>query len=464
MKSLILIRLVFVILISFLTLNINAQNKTFSFPKYEKVLLPNGITLYLLENNKVPLITVSTLIKAGSVNDGSLSGLAFLTNESILFGTKSFSKSTIEESFEQIGSSINVTGELEFSTIRFTLMKDKLDSVLPILKEVISSATFPKEEVEKRKQRLIAELKQYKERPKSVIGYYFNKFVYGDQPYGNPVLGSSSTIEKISDKEIKDFYLNFYTPSNTVIAVSGDFKSAEMKSKIISLFSDWTSNSSSVKVELKDAEINNSRVLLINKEDANETMFYIGGRGVPMNHPDYTAIQVVNTILGGRFTSWLNDELRVNSGLTYGANSAFRSYSKSGLFIISSFTQTTTTFEAIDLALEVIDRLHTKGVDEKTLQSAKNYIKGQFPPRFETNSYLASFLSEMAVYGYDENYVNSFEKNVDQLTTDKVKEVISKYFPKNNLQFVLIGKASELREKATKYGKVFEKDIKSDGY
>jgi predicted Zn-dependent peptidase len=454
----------FVILFSLIALNINAQQKSFSFPNYEKVMLPNGMTLYLLENSKVPLITVSTLIKAGSINDGSLSGLAFLANESILFGTKSFSKSIIEESFEQIGSSIDVRGGLEFSTIRFTLMKDKLDSVLPILKEILNSSTFPKEEIEKRKQRLIAELSQYKERPKSVIGYYFNKFVYGDDPYGNPVLGSASTIEKISDKEIKDFYLNFYTPSNTVIALSGDFKSSEMKNKITSLLKDWTSPSTSAKVDLRDAELNKSRVLIINKEDANETMFNIGGKGVPMNHPDYTAIQVVNTILGGRFTSWLNDELRVNSGLTYGASSAFRSYSKSGLFIISSFTQTETTFEAIDLALEVIDRLHTKGVDEKTLQSAKNYIKGQFPPRFETNSYLASFLSEMSVYGYNENCVNSFEKNVDQLTTEKVKEIIEKYFPKNNLQFVLIGKASELKDKAAKYGEVFVKDIKSDGY
>jgi predicted Zn-dependent peptidase len=461
MKSL---KSLFVILFSLVALNVNAQQKSFSFPNYEKVSLPNGITLYLLENSKVPLITVSTLIKAGSVNDGSLSGLAFLTNESVLFGTKSFSKSVIEESFEQIGSSIEVRGGLEFSTIRFTVMKDKLNSVLPILKEVLNSPIFPKEEIEKRKQRLIAELSQYKEQPKSVIGYYFSKFVYGNAPYGNPVLGSASTIEKISDTEIKDFYLNFYTPSNTVIAISGDFKSAEMKNKITSLFKEWTSTSTSVKVDLRDAELNNSRVLLINKEDANETMFYIGAKGVPMNHPDYTAIQVVNTILGGRFTSWLNDELRVNSGLTYGASSAFRSYSKSGLFIISSFTQTETTFEAIDLALKVIDRLHTKGVDEKTLQSAKNYIKGQFPSRFETNSYLASFLSEMSVYGYNENYVNSFENNVDQLTTEKVKEVIAKYFPKNNLQFVLIGKASELKDKAAKYGEVFEKDIKSDGY
>lgn len=454
---LLLLMLVFVV-------NVNAQQKKFEFPNYEKVVLLNGIEIYLLENNKVPLITVSALIKAGAVNDGNLNGLSYLTCESILFGTKSFSKSVIEETFEQIGGSIDARGGLEFSKINFTVMKSEFDNVLPMFKELIAASVFPKNEIDKRKQRLIAELKQYKERPNYVIGYYFNKFVYGEELYGNPVLGAAPTIEKISEVEIKKFYETYYVPSNTVIAVSGDFKSSEMKIKITQLFENWKSTSVVANVKLNDAVINKSKVLLVNKEDANETMFLIGGKGVPKNHEDYLAIQVVNTVLGGRFASWLNDELRVNSGLTYGASSSFRAYSQSGLFLISSFTNTQTTFEAIDLALEVMNRLHAKGIDEKTLQSAKNYIKGQYPPQFESNSYLASFLAEMSAFGYDEEYVNSFEKNVDKLTTKKVKEIVKKYFPKDNFQFVLIGKASELREKAQKYGEVFEKEIKDDGY
>lgn len=442
----------------------SAQELGFKFPEYKKLKLSNGITLYLLENKKVPLITVSALIKAGAIDDGTMNGLSYLTNEALSFGTKSFSKSEIENSFESIGSSLDLRGDLEFSTLRFTVLNSKIESVLPIFKEILTESTFPKEEVEKRKQRLLVELKQQKQRPNAVIGFYFNKFIYSDGEYGNPIMGTAETIEKITETHLRNFYSNHYVPSNLVIAISGDFIPEEMVKKFTELFSGWSNQTSTARTVVNAPELTKSRVLLVNKEDANETIFNIGGIGVPMNNPDYTAIQVVNTVLGGRFTSWLNDELRVNSGLTYGARSSFRSYSKAGLFSISSFTQTKTTFEAIDLALKVLDRLHSEGIDEKTLNSAKNYIKGQFPPRFETNSYLASFLSEMEVYGYDESYVNQFENMVDKLTVEKVKEIISKYFPKDKLQFVLIGKASELREEVKKYGEVTEKEIKDDGF
>ena len=207
-----------------------------------------------------------------------------------------------------------------------------------------------------------------------------------------------------------------------------------------------------------------SNVLLIDKDDSRETRFYIGGYGVPWNNADITQIQVINTILGGRFTSWLNDELRVNAGLTYGASSRFRNYKGAGTFYISSFTATKTTIEAIDLALEVLDRLHTEGVDETTLTSAKNYIKGQFPPRFETSGELADLLTTMYFYGLDDSYINDFEKNVDEMTVEKAHEIIAKYFPKENLQFVLVGKADEIRDKVKKYGEVTEKKITDDGF
>jgi zinc protease len=205
-------------------------------------------------------------------------------------------------------------------------------------------------------------------------------------------------------------------------------------------------------------------VLLVNKEDARETTFLIGGMGVQRDNPDYVAIQVVNTVFGGRFTSWLNDELRVNSGLTYGANSNFNPLKNSGTFAISTFTANNTTEETIDLALQVLDRLHTQGIDNETLTSAKNYVKGQFPPKYETPGQLAGLLTQMFWYDFDESYINNFQSNVEGLTTGKAKEIVEQYFPKENLQFLLIGKADEIKPIAAKLGDVTEKDIKSDGF
>jgi predicted Zn-dependent peptidase len=190
----------------------------------------------------------------------------------------------------------------------------------------------------------------------------------------------------------------------------------------------------------------------------------IGGFGITRNNPDQIQVEVINTILGGRFTSWLNDALRINTGLTYGVSSRFARYKTSGTFYISTFTQTNNTEAVIDLALETYDRLFENGIDEETLSSAKNYVKGQFPPDYETAGSLAGFLVQKYIYGLDDSFINNFENEVNGLTIEKVKELIKKYFPKNNLQFVLIGKASEIKDKVEKYGKITEKSIDEDGY
>jgi len=116
------------------------------------------------------------------------------------------------------------------------------------------------------------------------------------------------------------------------------------------------------------------------------------------------------------------------------------------------------------MALDVLNKLHTNGIDEETLLSAKNYMKGGFPPRYETNASKSRLLTEMYIYGFDEKFINDFEKNVDAVTTAKAKEVINNYFPSKNLQFVLIGKASEIKDQVWKYGTLTEKKIKDEGF
>jgi zinc protease len=238
-----------------------------------------------------------------------------------------------------------------------------------------------------------------------------------------------------------------------------------MKAQVNKYFGLWkTPKSPGIVIPAPSLNPQSPGILLIDKENAIETRFMIGGKGISRSNPDYIAVQVINTILGGRFTSWLNDALRVNAGLTYGAGSSFTYNKLGGSFAISTYTRNETTVKAIDMALDVLNKLHSKGIDEATLLSAKNYMKGGFPPRYETTASKARLMSEMFIYGFDEKFINDFEKNVDAVNIEKAKEVISKYFPSKNLQFVLIGKASEIREQVKKYGTLTEKNIKDAGY
>ncbi|MBN1999089.1 insulinase family protein, partial [candidate division KSB1 bacterium] len=451
---------VFIIFGTVWLMGAEGQN-SFKMPDYEKIVLENGMTVYLLEQREVPLIYMSLVFPAGAVYDGVKSGLASLTAEGLLFGTGTYSKKEIEESLDFIGARISTSASQEFSHISVSFAQKDLNTVLPILKSVVHDPVFDNSEFEKRQKRLVLDLERAKESPSGVIQSYFNKFLYGEHVYGNPVSGTIKSVSGLSAKDLKDFYKTYYIPGRSAMAVAGDFETSAMKQTIAETFNDWITGEITAIPALQPVQpFGDSRILLVNKDDATETQFLIGNLGIKRSNPDYIAIQVINTILGGRFTSWLNDELRVNRGLTYGARSHFSTFRHSGTFVVRSFTQTKTTIEAIDVSLEILDRLHTKGIDEETLASAKNYIKGLYPLRYETAGQLADLLTDMFCYEFDESFINDFQKNVDGMDVEKANYIIGKYFPRENLQFVLIGKADDLREQVGKYGKLWEKEIK----
>jgi zinc protease len=341
-----------------------------------------------------------------------------------------------------------------------------VDTVLNIFSHVLRQPDFDATEFDKLKQREIVGLSQQKESPRAVIGRYFNQLVFGEHPYANPVSGNSDTIASLSIEELRAFYKGYYQPSNMTINVVGDFNVADMTAKLNKAFGDWQATETVLQPDLSQAlpTLTKPQVLLVDKPDAIETTFLIGGVGIRYNNPDYVGLTVVNTILGGRFTSWLNDELRVNAGLTYGARSGFSPYAQSGLFQISTFTKSSTTKEAIDLALKTYARLWEKGIDQVTLDSAKAYVKGQFPPKYETSGQLAGLLSDMYLYGFNDDFINQFQAKVDGLTLAETQRLIKQYFPQQNLQFVLIGNAEQIADVAAQYGEVTTVDITATGF
>lgn len=441
---------------------LNAQN--YKLPAYEKFKLPNGLVIYLMEQHEVPLISVSAVLPAGAIYDGNKAGLASLTATGLKHGTVSFTKNQLDEELDFLGASVNTYASKESAGLSAEFAAKDKDKVLQIIKELLMNPVFDTAEFAKEKKRLLLNLDQQKESPRAVIGGYFDKFLYGDHVYGNLVQGKKETVSPLTTADLKAFYQANYRPDGSAISVAGDFNAKEMKAVLTKLFSGWKKGTQK-QPALAAAPISKpgeNRVLLINKDDAKETTFYIGAPGIARNNPDYVSIDVINTLFGGRFTSMLNDELRVNSGLTYGASSRFTALKNGGSFIISTFTAAKTTEPAIDKALEVLQKLHTNGIDQQSLTSAKNYVKGQFPPRFETSSQLAGLMTQMFWYNFDESFINNFEKNVDGLTLEKANAIIAQYFPKDKLQFVLVGKAADIQKIAEKYGKVKVVEIKEE--
>jgi zinc protease len=443
-----------------------ALGQRLKIPPHEKIVLNNGLTVLLLEKRGVPIVNIAGIVKAGALADpAGLEGLSSVTAGLLRKGTKTRMAQQFAADIDFIGGSFDAEAGEDYTSLSAEFLTKDQARGLELFSDALLHPTFPKAEVDKLLAQSVDEIKSAKDSAQSVMSEYYNGYLYGGKGYGRPSDGDELTLKKIQRDAIVRFYNTHYSPGNTIVAVAGDFNPAEMKKKIEELFGGWTGKAApSEKVEAAGAA-KGKRLLLVDKPDATQTFFAFGNVGISATDPDRVAIRVVNTVFGSRFTSMLNEALRIESGLTYGATSFFRSWKEPGPFTIFSYTKNETTTQAMDMALEVLKKLHTDGLTPEQLASAKSYIKGQFPPSIETSAQLARLIASNEFYGLDDNEVNQLEARMDAVTPEAAKQVIAKHFPQENLVFVLIGKASEIEPAVKKYAERQDaREISAPGY
>jgi zinc protease len=430
----------------------SAAAQTLHMPPHEKYVLKNGLTVLLLEKHGVPLINVYAIVKTGAAADpAGQDGLASVTAGLLRKGTKARTAQQFAADLDYIGGAFEADAGADFSSVSAEFLTKDLARGLDLFWDALLHPTFPPAEVEKLLAQSVDAVRGAKDDPQQVLGLYYYGYLYGTHPYGRPAGGDEVSLQRIKRDAIAKFYETNYAPGNTLLAVAGEFNGAEMRKKLEDVFGGWPARAVTTPPIAPDPPVKGKRLLLVDKDDATQTYFAFGNVGIARNDPDRVAIRVVNAIFGGRFTSELNEALRVESGYTYGASSFFDARKAPGPFGIFSFTKNETTGPAIDLAVQVLQKLHKDGVTDEQLKSAKSYIKGQYPPNIETSRQLAQIIATHEFYGLGDDEINQLEARVDAVTPEMAKQVIQKHFPSENLVFVLIGKASEIRAAVEKY-------------
>jgi zinc protease len=296
--------------------------------------------------------------------------------------------------------------------------------------------------------------------PRALIGEYGDAWLLHGHAYGRVVGGSESTLANVTLDDVQRYYADCVGGDRLILAVVGDFPAADMRRKLEAAFGGWRKAGAALPVVAAPTRLQGRRVLLVDKPGATQTYFWLGNVGASRTDPARTSQSVVNTVFGGRFTSMLNTELRIKSGLTYGANSGFDRSTQPGAFSIGSYTQTEKTTDAIDLALATLDRLHKDGLDAAALASSKSYMLGQFPPSIETNGQLAGRLADLVFYGLGREDVDQYAARVQGVDAAIAKETTASAFPSSqDLAIVLIGDAAQIRAAVKKYGPVTEMKI-----
>ena len=444
----------------------SAPAQIFQLPAFQRVQLPNGLTLLLLEKHELPLISIEVVLRSGSVADpAGKEGVASLTASLLRKGTATRSSEQFSSDLDFIGMQYNAYADQDATHFSADFLKKDLDAALALLGDVLLHPTFPEAEVKKKIAQEQDSIRSAKDEPREVIQLYFMKFLYGDHPYARPSGGDEQSLANITREDLAGFYHRSYTPGNTIVAVAGDFDSASLQSKIAQVFGTWSGNASAPPAVPAPKPVSGKRVLLVDKPDATQTYFMIGNLGIASTNPDRGYIDVVNTLFGGRFTSLFNTELRIKSGYSYGAFSYFNQQRVPGPFIMSTFTKNATTEPAINKDFEVLGRLHKDGFTPEEIASAKTYINGSLPPRYETTPQIARTMTTLELTGITRDQFNQNLVKLQGTSEADAHRVIETYFPSQDYVMVLIGKASEIQKIAAKYApNVVTKKISDPGF
>jgi zinc protease len=439
-------------------------------PDYSRDVLGNGVVVDVAVRRGVPLVSLVIAVKGGVESDpDAMGGLAATTAGLLRRGAGSRTAAQFEDELDSMGASFSEQADAQATLLSAEFLARHTGRALGLLADAVLRPSFPQDEVAKELAQRIERSKSLKDRPQAASRLYFQSFFYGPgHAYGHYSGGDEISLARINRAAIAAYHARMYVGRNLIVAASGDFDPAAMRAELARVFSRAQAGEAYAwaKEPAASAPGGGARLLLVDKPGSAQTYFWIGNRGITRPHPDRVPVWLVNTLFGGRFTSLLNEELRVNSGLTYGAQSLVAENRLTGPIALFSYTRTEATAKAIDLALDVVKRLREQGITAAQLASVKEYLKGTYPTeRLETSDQVADSIAELEVFGIGRSDVDTLFARIDAVTLDEANAAARKYFGAGGLTFTLVGDAAKIRESARKYApEIVELPISRPGF
>ena len=428
-------------------------------PPFERVQLPNGTVVLLMERHDVPLIAFSAVLRGGAVSDPKdASGLASLLAGLLQKGAGSRDAVQFAETVASVGGQIDTAASAESISVSGSFLARDQQLMVELLADLLQRPKLELAQFDTLRARQIEFIRAAKDSDLAALApIYGEANLFGAHPYGHPVDGSEASLAAIKHAQLQRFYQEQVGADRLILAVAGDFKTAQLKQRISRAFSGWRKAGAALQPVAKPQPVASRRVLLIDAPESVQSYFWAGNVAVAKSDPRRAALDVTNTLFGGRFTSMLNTELRIRTGLSYGASSHFDRLLQPGPWALSSFTQTDTTIQALDLALATLDKLHESGLDPTMLESGKSYVQGQYPLALETSAQWASQLATLEFYGLDRRYIDDYSAALAAVNGPDARRAIDEVFPPSaQLAIVVIGNASAIREGLRKYGPLTE--------
>jgi len=419
-----------------------AEAPAFAPPQAAGHALSNGLPVLFVEKAGVPLAQVNLLVRTGSVDDGDLDGLADLAADMMDEGAGDYSALELADAVDFLGIGLGTGAGLHSLRVQLHAPLSKLDDGLALMADVALRPTFPEADLERVRTSRITALEQRRDEPRAVAGVALARALYGDDhPYGRLGQGEPETVAAISRDDLVAFHERALRPGNAALVVVGALDWAEVRPRLEAAFGAeaWPTAEAVPSVTVPDApQVGPRSVTLIDKPGAAQSVVRIGRVGAARSTPDYYALEVLNTILGGSFTSRLNQNLRERNGYAYGARSTFEYRPAAGPFIAYADVQTDVTAPALTEFFNELEAIaETVPADE--LAKARSYLALSFPEPFATVAGTAAMVGGLWLDGLPLDTYAGYTAGVRAVTADDLARVARDYVDPARVDVIVVG-------------------------
>lgn len=430
-----------------------------NLPAIVRRALPNGVPVWTVERHEVPVVQVTLVVRAGAAMDPpDRFGLASLTAAMLDEGAGGRDALAVADALEVLGAELVTSASWDASLVGLHVSSARLGDALPILADVILRPAFGGADLERLRDERLTALAQAQDSPAALAGLAFPLFVYGpEHRYGTGLQGTRTTLRMVTTADLRAFHAQAYRPERAVFLVVGDVTPDAAVRALEPHFGAWRAEGPAPAPPAvpPSPAPQVRRVYLVDKPGAAQSQIRIGWVGAPRATPDYYALEVLNTILGGSFTSRLNQNLREQHGYAYGASSTFDFRLGAGPFVASAGVQTDKTAEALTEFFKELDGVR-RPIPADELARAKNYLALRFPRRFETTRGVAAQLAELVTYDLPEAFFTTYVERIQAVTAEQVARAAAAYIRPERFVVVVVGdrQATEGRVRALGLGPV----------
>ncbi len=438
------------------------------FPEFDRVKLNNGLNVLVAQRTAIPLVNLTLILNAGFAADQfAQPGTAAMTMAMLDEGTAKRSALEISEELALLGAELSSGADLDTSMVSLSALRENLDDSLAIFADVVLNPVFPPNELDRLRAQYLALVRQEKTRPTSMALRVLPKLIYGEgHAYAQPLTGSGTedSIRAITRADLQQYHDTWFRPNNATLLVVGDITTAEITAKLEELFKTWEPADVPVKnIDTVERRAQNA-VYIVDKPGAEQSIIFAGEVAPPKSNPDEIAIQVMNDILGGNFSSRINMNLREDKSWSYGARSMIMDAEGQRPFLVYAPVQTDKTSESMREILAELTAINgDRPPTEDELARAKSSKTLSLPGRWETNRAVLRSMGEIVRFGLADDYWDTYADEVNALGIDDIARAASEVVAPDDLVWVVVGDREKIESGIIKLGLGDTRIIDADG-